>query len=239
MTNNNISISIYSGLIGWYTAADRNYEGVAYLHDVLAAIDNAGSWDEDVQVDGLNDPVMAADLVLSAAENFELDHHEFENFDDLIEEIERKANLEAINDALEELPNTTTSRSADGRWFVTFDEPIGTSKQLTAELSVSRLCKEQVKVYGKDRFHVGQEVLWLNTYSHEEDGTFGFYNPTDYTVLRHYANGQKYGSTINFDWLLDATPENALKLLGEVKAMAETHMIGLVGPDEDFTNYYM
>ncbi len=99
MTNNNISISIYSGLIGWYTAANRNYEGVAYLHDVLAAIDNAGSWDEDVQVDGLNDPVMAADLLYSLAEEFELDTKQYETPEDLQNAIDEKIAYEDAREA--------------------------------------------------------------------------------------------------------------------------------------------
>lgn len=109
MTNNtNQLVSVYSGLVGWYTASSRNYEGAAYLPDVLNAIDKASSWDEDVTVSAYGDefdelePVMAADLLYSLADHFDLDTNQYETPEELQNAIDDKIAFEECEQAYRE-----------------------------------------------------------------------------------------------------------------------------------------
>lgn len=114
----------------------------------------------------------------------------------------------------------TVEQLAGARWYVTSETNNG--KKIIIEFckntTPEKLTKNSMMYLWKKNGYI-KEILpdyWtIHTYVYDDSGDcWGWYNPT----IKDSADGKRF--VTNFDWLLEATEENARKLFGEVERMA-------------------
>ena len=128
--------------------------------------------------------------------------------------------------------NVSIKEAAENRrWFIEFNEPTPKGERLVVEIT---LCEADPKnkyalPYIAKKNGLSDKMLshwWsVQTYTYDEKGCWGEqYNPTNkreaYERIEDGKPETHYRYTIDFDWWLEATEENARKILEEIERRA-------------------